>query len=158
MDFTHLRVGTYGALVAFPCKNEPHLCEFALMDFQPELKDKHLWYTSMGSSQGITDPFLGFIRRVFWQSGPPSVGDGIFATFWTLRHVIELNTGGVQGPIRIAVLERSPEDGKFRARLFEQEELAEHEQNIRLAESALRDFRKGQQLTGSTEDIPKLGD
>src|SRR5208337_4798427 len=46
----------YGALMAFPLKNQIHLCEFELGHFQPELKER-VWYCSMGSGQAITDPF-----------------------------------------------------------------------------------------------------
>ena len=51
--------GGYGALVAFPCKDAPHLCEFPATNFQPELKTDDIWYVSLGSAQLITDPFLG---------------------------------------------------------------------------------------------------
>jgi len=54
-------------LVAFPINTDFFLCEFQLSDFQPEFKDKNLWYVSMGSSQPITDTFLAFIRDVFWK-------------------------------------------------------------------------------------------
>lgn len=90
MAHTYLNPGKLGALIAFPCNNSPQICEFQLQDFQPELKDRRLWYVSMGGAQPITDPFLGFIRRVFWESGQPSVNDAIFAVTWTLQHAIDL--------------------------------------------------------------------
>ena len=94
----------YGALIAFHSNKESHLCEFTWNGFQPELKTKDIWYVSMGSGQNIADPFLGFIRSVFWKGGLPKYQDAIFAVAWTLQHVINLNTGGIQGPAQIAVL------------------------------------------------------
>jgi len=55
---TFIQPGNYGALIAFPVHHKPFLCEFALSNFQPELKTGRLWYASMGSAQSITDPFL----------------------------------------------------------------------------------------------------
>lgn len=72
--YTHASKGQYGALVAYPTKNEGfQLCEFEVTDLQPELKNANMWYVSMGSGQRITDPFLAFIRDVFWQAGPPTL-------------------------------------------------------------------------------------
>src|SRR5262245_26601015 len=37
--YTGVAKGAYGALVAFPCGKQLHLCELPSNDFQPELKD-----------------------------------------------------------------------------------------------------------------------
>ncbi|MDD5094685.1 MAG: hypothetical protein PHV74_09945 [Dehalococcoidia bacterium] len=137
---TQARPGNYGALVAFPCERKYHLCEFSVRDFQPELKTDHLWYCSMGSAQIITDPFLAFIREIFWKDGRPEVPEAIFAATWTLDHAIKINAGGVNGPIRIAVLEKG-KDSQFEARLLSDVELGEHRQNVEEAKTLLRSFR-----------------
>ena len=151
---THANLGRYAALVAFPCEQRPYLCEFQLADFQPELKTLNLWYVSMGSSQPITDPFLAFIRNVYWGGGPPSVYDAVFAITWTLDHAIEVNPGGVNGPVRIAVLERVR--GRFHARLLAQEELEEHRQNIDAAKDVLRQQRAQQANPAGAAEIPPV--
>jgi Proteasome subunit len=157
-DFGETRAekGQYGALVGFPIGHTPHLCEFAVDDFQPELKTERLWYCSMGSAQSITDPFLAFIRDAFWSNGRPNLYDGIFATVWALAHAIQVNPGGVNGPIRIGILERTHK-GQFEARLLAEEELGEHYQNIDEVKSSLQDFQKQHQAPESDEipDIPK---
>jgi 20S proteasome alpha/beta subunit len=132
-DFASTRSpeGCYGALVAFPAGGAVHLCEFAVADFQPELRSQHLWYGSMGSGQPIVDPFLGLLRRVFWRDGPPSCSSAIFAVTWALRHVLELNTGGIGGPLSIAVLRSERRAEPPRARILTQEEIGEHEANVR---------------------------
>jgi 20S proteasome alpha/beta subunit len=140
--FTQATKGQYAALAAFPIADKAHLCEFATADFQPEFKDHKLWYCSMGSGQTITDPFLAFIRHVFWADGLPTVNEAVFAATWALQFAIDVNPGGVNGPVRIAILERV--GGKFHARLLDENELAEHHQSIEEAKEGLRSFKTAQ--------------
>lgn len=154
-DFSQTGVGrgTYAALVAFGIRHEPFLCEFGLADFQPELKTSKLWYCSMGSGQHITDTFLGFIRRVFWQDGPPNVNGGVFAATWTLQMAIELNPGGINGPINIAVLEKD-KTGKLKSRMLTPADLQEHEQKIGEMAAYIREFSQKDKAEVAP-DIPK---
>ncbi len=140
-DFNSTGVGMrgFGALVAFPCQDHFYLCEFQLTDFQPEFKTPDLWYVSLGSAQPITDPFLAFMREVFWEKGPPSVHDGVFAATWTLDHAVAVNPGGVNAPIRIAVLEKG-DKAHLNARLLEDDQLNQHRQNVEEAKEHLRQF------------------
>jgi hypothetical protein len=144
----------YAAFVAFPCKKVPCLCEFLGTDFQPEQKDKRLWYCSAGSAVPITDPFLGFIRSVFWQDGMPTLSEGIFAATWTLQHAIEVNPGGVNGPARMAVLEQNK--SSWSSRILPESELDQHQQAIQGAKEYLRDFRKQLRAEGATDEVPKV--
>lgn len=145
----------YGCLVAYPISGKPHLCEFAISDFQPELKTDRLWYVSMGSGQPICDPFLGLMRKAFWKSGPPNVQDGVFAVTWAIQHAIDLNTGGVNGPVQIGVM--STKNGELHAHLLSDGELAEHINSVEGAIAHLgeyADILRGKNLQ-STPDIPK---
>lgn len=143
-------------MLAFPCQNKPFICAFDPEHFQPELIEERLWYDSMGSAKPITDPFLALMRRAFWTTGPPLVYDAIFAVTWVLQHAIEVNPGGVNGPMKIAVLEKY--QGRWRARLLSEDELLEHKQNVEAAYDALRRFRDRQSpsTTGNVPDIPRL--
>lgn len=145
----------YGALLAFFANGQPYLCEFQLHNMRPELKTDRLWYCSMGGGQMIVDPFLGLIRKVFWDSGPPTIQEGIFATTWALRHAIDCNTGGINEPIQIAVLAKN-DHGDPKARLLDGDELQEHRENVDGAVEHLRDYRnklKGDQA--AIPDVPK---
>jgi Proteasome subunit len=139
-DFTTTSApkGAYGALVAFPFNKSPHLCEFAPGDFQPELKNPHprLWYTSMGSAQPITDPFMALLREVFWANSQPTVKQATFAVLWAIEHAIDCNPGGVDGPARLAVLQVVK--GEPQASLLAQAELDEHLQAIESAKNGMR--------------------
>jgi hypothetical protein len=151
LHFTGARQGEYGAVVAFPSGGRAILCEFAIKDFQPELKPPELWYCSMGSTQPITDPFLGLIREIFWSDGPPTLQEGIFAVTWALEHAINLNAGGVKEPIRLAVLERDRK-GQLGDRLLKESELYEQSQAIEAAKTNLREWRQKLQ----TPDQPDI--
>lgn len=151
---TAVKVGQYGALIGFALGEKPHLCEFPISDLQPEFKTETMWFCSMGSGQPITDPFLAFIREVFWRDGVPSVQDATFAVTWALDHAVEINPGGINGPVRIAVLEKQA--GKFCARILDNDDLQEHRENIEQAKERLRTFPKSQNADApGTPDIPK---
>jgi len=154
---TFAKLGQYGALVGFCCQEQACLCEFAVADFQPEFKTLDgIWYGSIGSTQFMTDPFLGLLRDVFWSEGPPTVSEGEFAVTATLEHAIGLNPGGVAGPIQIGVLKRESA-GSWAARLLTPEDVYEHSQSVKAARQHLRGFRKTQQPAAADDlpDVPK---
>ncbi|MHB8471327.1 MAG: hypothetical protein ACYDC8_00475 [Gammaproteobacteria bacterium] len=153
---TQAPMGQFGALVAFPADHKIHLCEFATSDFQPELKTENIWYASMGSGQLIADPFLGLMRKVFWSDGMPTLQDGIFIAAWTLQHAIDVNAGGVNGPIQLAVLKN--EKGSLVASMLTQDEKDEHLQNVSGAMAHLRQYmeRVAGRSGEAVPDVPKI--
>lgn len=129
--------GQYGALVAYSADNDIHLCEFGSADMQPELKTTGIWYASMGSGQLIADPFLGLMRNVFWGDGMPTLQEGIFIATWTIDNAINLNAGGVNGPVQLSVLTK---DGN--ARILDESELIEHKENVTGVMAHLRAYKE----------------
>jgi Proteasome subunit len=116
-----------GTLVAMDVLKKAYLFRF---DHQasPEAATPDLPIEAVGSGQAIADPFLAFIRRLFWPKKLPNVNEGVFAVLWTLHHAIEVSPGGVALPIQIAVLQ----GGK--ARELPEDELQEHHTAIDAAE------------------------
>ena len=153
---TNVTKGQYGALVAFIARKELQLCEFAAADLQPELKTDQIWYASMGSGQTIADPFLGLMRKVFWKDGMPTLSDGAFIAAWTLQHTIDVNAGGVNGPINLATLQIV--NDKPVATYLSQEQLEQHLENVNGAETHLAAYRDALQgnSVGLVPDVPKL--
>ncbi|HUK16219.1 MAG TPA: hypothetical protein VLW65_07375, partial [Bryobacteraceae bacterium] len=96
-------------------------------------------FVAVGSGQSIADPFLAFLRRIFWPAQLPALADGILATYWTLQHAILSTPGGVADPMQIMVLEKVNND--WRARELGVAELTEHQRAVSAAEGALRNFR-----------------
>jgi len=143
----------YGALLAFPLGNKFDLCEFPTRNFQPELKDDKIWFVSMGRGQKLTDPFLGFMRDVFWKESLPTRAEGIFTTVWAIQHAIDLNTGGINGPVQIAELALNKKGDAF-ARILENSEIGEHYQNISEAKKALKNYKDVFKDEESAPDFP----
>ncbi|MBI3169598.1 MAG: hypothetical protein HYZ22_14030 [Chloroflexi bacterium] len=152
--YTQAKMGSYGALVAFPAEKKPALCEFAVSDFQPEIKTEKIWYVSMGSGQPITDPFLAFIREIFWKDGLPTVNQAIFAVTWILDHAIRINAGGVNGPIRIAVLETKGE--QLEARLLSDTDLDEAKQNVDDIKKYLGEYKLEHKPLNGSDAVPRI--
>lgn len=130
------------ALIALGKSDEAVLLQFDEKG-SPELATEDLPFASIGVGQSIADPFLAFLRDVFWKEKVPSVSDGIFAALWTIRFAIETNTGGISEPIQLTVLERARPG--VNARELTPEEMGEHEQNIQAAKNALKNYRDAQQ-------------
>lgn len=107
----------------------------------PTLVQDDVPFVTIGLGQGIADPFVGFTRRLFWDSRVPSLAEGTFSVLWTLRHVIDANGMGLSRPFQVATLE-STEAG-WRARELLEEEQKEHEDRIDEAESVLRSWSAG---------------
>jgi hypothetical protein len=124
-------------LVAVPISKLP--CLF-LFDHQltPEEASGGIFFYSIGSGQGIADPFLAFLRRIFWPNNNPNLSDGIFAILWTLKHAIETIPGNVSDPKQIVVLEKRED---WNVRELSEVELQEHYLAINDAENTLREFK-----------------
>lgn len=142
--------GKFGALVASPMSgNRFSLCEFAVADFQPELKTAaKCCYVSMGSGQALADPFLAFMRDVFWKNGPPTLKGGKFAAAWVMSHAIKYAPGFVAEPIDVAVLDKNG------ASLLDENELQEHLAMVGESDEYLAGFPD--RLQGKTTQPPTL--
>ena len=86
-------VGPQGALqecsihsaVALPVKDNPCLLQFTPQGDADEATEQQP-FVSAGSGQPVADPFLSFIRRIFWPTGMPNLNDGVLAALWALTH------------------------------------------------------------------------
>jgi len=105
-------------------------------------------YVAIGIGQSIAYPFLGFTRRMFWQSELPSIATATFSIMWTLMHVVDSNAAGMSRPFSLAMLE--PQSGQWTAREVAHAELKEHEDRVVEAEQLLRDWG-----VGMTESKPE---
>jgi len=121
---------------------------------QPRLLDEHHYYAAHGSGKLSADPFLRFITDVFCPSGRPTVREGVFLAAWTVQHVIDVNPGGVAGPVRMATLERDAA-GTLVARSLPTDEIDEHLQAIESAATALRKWRDEIQSGHAADDAPE---
>ena len=152
-----------GALVAFKGPGgEPKLFEFDPFQFHPELKadtdpnrgDRTIRFATMGSGQTIADPLLGFIYKIFWPNGEiPKLADAKLAVAWTLQTTIDLNTGGVGGEPKLAVLEK--DNNKWVAQHIQAGEVM---QKVKELEDHIAAFKNGAGagVDAAPPPIPKL--
>ena len=135
-------------LVALAARNEPHLIQFDCQ-CNPEMATTDLPFVSIGSGQIIADPFLAFLRRIFWKDSLPPISEGTFAVVWTLEHAIATAPGGIEGPINLGVLKI--EGTQPVARLLSNDELQEHREVKSQAENYFKKFE--QELRPSPREL-----
>lgn len=124
-------------LLALPVSGKFCLFQFD-QQCSPEEVTENIPFVSIGSGQNIADPFLAFLRRVFWPDKLPSIEEGVFATVWTLEHAIKTNPGGIGEPIQIVVY--SNEENQIKE--LPAEQLKEAIEVCNSAEQYLADFPK----------------
>ena len=142
------------SLMAFVTNRKFYLCEMQFGTFQPEFRTRELWHASVGSGQILCDPFLGFMRRVFWENQQPNLSEGIFAVTWALQHAISLNTGGIAGPMQIATLTLSRGTRPV-ARRMNEDELESHKANAKQVELYLSNYWQARDA-GVRQTMPPL--
>lgn len=129
------------ALVGFGGQGKSvNLFEFSGARFQPELKTGDLWFVSAGSGQLIVDPFLALLRQSFFENKRPRLREAIFACVWAIQLAIEINPGGINGPMQIGTVEFNE---KFYApKILDASEVAEHINNVSGVLDHLADYRR----------------
>jgi hypothetical protein len=141
-------------MIGLMVQGEPTLIQF---DHQgsPECATDNLRFISLGSGQPLADPFLAFLRRIFWTKKPPNLQAGIVAATWALEHAIQTNPGGVDHPIQIVTLSVGKTGPEIRE--IEESELQEDRQFIEAAEKRIGEAVEALQSTsaGSVGEIPK---
>ena len=121
---------------------------------QPRLLDSAHYYVALGSGKLSADPFLRFMVDTFCPAGQPSMREAVFLATWVIQHVIDTNSGGVAGPIRIATFEITQAGAE--ARELPEQEIAEHQQAIESATESLRNWRDALQSGSTAGSAPAL--
>ncbi len=133
------------SLVALPVPNERTPCLFQFdQQASPEEATDDLPFAAIGSGQLIADPFLAFMRRIYWPDRLPTLAEGTLAAYWTLHHAIETHPGGVADPKQV-VLIREEKKGVWKARELSKEEGEEHLEHVKKLEKCITDFDKEDQ-------------
>ena len=124
-------------LIAMPVKKTPTLFEFTATG-APEEKTERLPTVAIGSAQPIADPFLSFLRRVFWPDRLPTIGEGKLATYWALDYSIKAAPGNVGEPIQIVTFEDSGNEMNINE--LDKQELGSLDTLVIEVEAHLKDF------------------
>ena len=126
------------SLIAIPVQRRPELIQCNQVG-QTEAASDDLPYVAIGSGQPLADPFLAFLRSVFWEKAPPRLAQGIFAVVWTLTHAVRVTPGGVSEPIQVMTLAGDKGDNLV-TKVLPDHELQEHKQSVASAELYLASF------------------
>ena len=129
----------HSTAIAFEIADEPHLITFSHQCAAEEVT-KDLPFTAIGSGQPQADPFLAFIRRIFWPSGLPTLTDGQLACIWTLSEVIKHSPGGVGGDIQVVLLTK--EKHRWKSSELARVEIDTHLQALSAMEDEMRKHLK----------------
>lgn len=115
-----------------------------LIEITPQIAVEYMTpdmpFISMGSGKASADPFLGFLRKVFWPTSLPTIQEGALAAYWTIQHAIDMKVAGVGFGVDVFVVE--PSDKTYKARKLDDAELTEHADFMKASEEALRGVRK----------------
>lgn len=127
-------------MIAFPMGDSHRLLVFDECAQSLEITFSSPFFT-IGSGSFQADPFLAFVKRIFWSdSAPKTLAAGIFCVLWTLDHVSRVNAGlGVGGRPNVHVLKKT--DSIWQALRISDYHLVEHQMAILEAEDMLRSFR-----------------
>jgi hypothetical protein len=143
---------TCGSLLAAPFRDRLHLVEItpqvAVESMSPSLP-----FICLGSGKGSADPFLGFLKSVFWPDVLPSVREGALAAFWTVQHAIDMKVDGVGFDVDLFVVEKA--GSSYASRQLSSAELAEHTDFINASVMSLRGLRDGLGGSSSTGEVPE---
>jgi hypothetical protein len=128
-------------VLAYLHNGDRHCCVFT-PQLQPRLLDADHFYVALGSGMLSADPFLRFVSDTFCEPGkPPRVHLATFLAVWVVQHVIDVNPGGVAGPIRVSVFERNAAGNGFNVRELPATDIEAHVAAIDDAAGALRAWR-----------------
>jgi 20S proteasome alpha/beta subunit len=139
-------------LLAMPVKNKARLFQFDQQG-APEEASADLPFVCIGSGQKLADPFLAFLKDIFWETGRlPPLADAVFATVWTISQAIDVAPGGLGHPVQVYTLRKEGTD--WVARKLADEDLQEHYQAIQSAKDRLRGVRAALQPEDSDGGEP----
>ncbi|MBX7135861.1 MAG: hypothetical protein K1X67_24600 [Fimbriimonadaceae bacterium] len=136
----------HSTLIACAVSGQPELIQFT-GKCSGEFATEELPFVAIGSGQPKADPFLAFVRRIFWPDRLPELSEGVFACLWTLNYVIHADTT-INPPVQIATLKS--EGGVWSGQELSAEQLQEHQEHISAREKLLRDGP-----TGPAPEVPE---
>lgn len=127
-------------LLAMSVDGKARLYEFDAQG-APEEKTASLPFVCLGSGQMLADPFMAFLRGIFWEDGKlPTLNEGLFATVWTLTQAIAVSPAYIALPIGIFTLRQS--GASCQARQVNDSELGELGQAVAGAREWLGQYRR----------------
>ncbi len=104
-----------------------------------EYLSENIPFVCIGSGKANADPFMRYLRSVFFQDQSPNLNEAVLAAYWTVQACIDAGTQGVGMGVDVFVLDAAGE--KPAARQLEEADLAEAKSFVKEAEDAWRTLR-----------------
>lgn len=140
------------SIIALPVQGQPALMHASYVGLTEAATDE-LPFIAVGAGQRLAEPFLAFIRHIYWTERIPTVVDGIFAAVWALLNAIQLNPGlGLSEPVEVGIL-RLNAAGVPVATPLSADDLGQYRQLVAEAEGYMAEFRE--HLPTSIEGPPE---
>ncbi len=129
-----MELATCGCLLGAPFKKDLKLVEIS-PQASVELMTPQMPFIALGSGKNTADPFLGFLRDVYWKDRQPNLREGTLAAYWTVKHAIDMKIRGVGFAVEVFELKKSGTTAK--ARKLDDANLQEHDEFINSAKDAM---------------------
>jgi hypothetical protein len=126
----------HSTATAFAIGDHTHLLEFT-PECHAEEVTENVPFVAIGSGKLSADPFLAFLRRIFWPTVLPSLADGELAAIWTVDQVIRTDPGGVAGNVQVVTLKRDKNE-EWRCVQLSENEIGAHRELIADMEGRMR--------------------
>ena len=144
-----------GSLLAARFKDGIKLIEISPQGGWEFLTD-NLPFVCIGSGKQNADPFVRYLRSIFFDQQPPNLNEAVLAAYWTVRASIDAGSPGVGIGIDVFVLDNSDPKSAV-ARKLEAADLAEAQGFMQEAEDSWRGIRdriRGQGAAASEPPTP----
>jgi hypothetical protein len=102
-EFQKINEG-FEAMFAFEFNNQHFLYTVYGLNQPTMLRENGMWYTILGSGYFTGLPSIHLIKKVLNIQEKPSIEKGIQLTYWTIKHAIEVTSGGIGGKITLIKL------------------------------------------------------
>jgi 20S proteasome alpha/beta subunit len=133
---------------------------FKLIEISPqggwEYLTENIPFVCIGSGKFNADPFLRYLRSVFFQDLSPNLNEAVLAAYWTVQACIDAGTNGVGMGVDVFVLDATGK--KPVARQLDEADLAEAKSFVKEAEDAWRDLRDRIRGKGTDASAPPTMD
>lgn len=146
-----------GSLLAARFKDGIKLVEMSPQGGWEFLTD-NLPFVCIGSGKQNADPFVRYLRSIFFDEQPPNLNEAVLAAYWTVKASIDAGSPGVGIGIDVFVLDNSDPKSAV-SRKLDEADLAEAQSFMSEAEEAWRGIRdriRGQGAAAS--EPPALAD
>lgn len=149
-----IQTATCSALIALPIRIKPHLIEFD-EKCSSTLATSGLPFVAVGSGMHNAHAFLPFLQKLLVGDRAVRIGEARALVYWTLRHAIEIDPGGVAEPIAMYELSPGAADGQWLVKMLDAPQRQELDQYVTETEGKLKHAAAPPETPAATPPVPE---